>query len=256
MTERVQKILSQWGIASRRQGEKMILSGRVQVNGTVAYLGQKADPDHDLIEVDGKVIHRTSRPQSIYLLLNKPVGVVSTCKDTGGRPTVLDLLPPKLRQGKGIHPVGRLDFHSTGALLLTNDGGLTLALTHPRYHLRKTYQVWVKGNVSPSILTAWGEGIILEGKKTLPAEVKILQKRGAETLLEIVLIEGRNRQIRKVASAFSLTVVSLHRIAIGEITLDLPNQPLLPGKYRCLEDFELEYLIALKINFSRKYKWA
>ena len=245
MAERVQKILSQWGIASRRQGEKMILSGRVQVNGTVAHLGQKADPDRDLIEVDGTVIHRASRPQSIYLLLNKPVGVVSTCKDTGDRPTVLDLLPPKLRQGKGIHPVGRLDFQSTGALLLTNDGDLTLALTHPRYHLPKTYQVWVKGNISPSILKAWRQGIMLEEKKTFPANVKVLERGREKTLLEIVLFEGRNRQIRRVASQLGLTVVSLHRTAIGKIKLQLQNKLLLPGKYRPLEDFELEYLVSL-----------
>ena len=126
MLERVQKILSQWGVASRRRAEDMILARRVKLNGKIVTLGDKADPSCDRLEVDGKLIQPNKRPKLIYILLNKPVGVVSTCDDPQNRSIVLDLLPKKLTQGTGIHPVGRLDFNSSGALLLTNDGDLTL----------------------------------------------------------------------------------------------------------------------------------
>ena len=249
---RLQKVLSQWGIASRRQAEKMILLGRVEVNGNIAHLGQKVNPHRDRIEVDGKIIKPEERPSSIYLLLNKPLGVVSTCKDTKNRPTVLDLLPPKLRQGQGIHPVGRLDAQSTGALLLVNDGSLTLTLTHPRYHLPKTYHVWVQGKPTKSLLETWRNGIILDGTKTLPAQVRPLKQRPGETLLEIVLREGRNRQIRRVASQLGLRVVSLHRISIGPIKLQLPGEPLLSGQYRPLKDFELDFLVSRRGTEARR----
>lgn len=248
MAERVQKILSQWGVASRRQAEKMILAGRVRLNGNIVQLGQKADPAKDRLEVDGKQIKPSLRPPSIYILLNKPTGVVCTCSDPQNRPTVLDLLPREFRQGQGIHPVGRLDADSTGALLLTNDGQFTLNLTHPRYHLAKTYQVWVKGHPSKEVLQMWRKGIVLFGKKTLPAGIKILKRRQDRTLLEIVLNEGRNRQIRRIAQYFGFEVLELHRTAIGPIKLQSRNQPgLLSGQYRFLTDQEI---MALKTKIS------
>ncbi len=243
MTERVQKILSQWGIASRRQAEQMILAGRVRLNGSLAHLGQKADPNTDRLEVDGRAITPANRPQLIYILLNKPAGVVSTCRDPRNRSTVLDLLPVELKQGQGIHPVGRLDAESTGALLLTNDGALTLSLTHPRYHLPKTYRVWVRGHPPESVLELWRQGVILSGKKTLPAQVKVLKLRSQQTLLQVVLTEGRNRQIRRLAKQLGFEVLKLHRTAIGSIQLQLPNEPGLPsGHYRFLKDFEIHFL--------------
>ncbi|PSO57904.1 MAG: pseudouridine synthase [Cyanobacteria bacterium QS_7_48_42] len=243
MTERVQKILSQWGIASRRQAEQMILAGRVQLNGSVVRLGQKADSTIDQLEVDGLPIKSGSRPQLVYLLLNKPAGVVSTCSDPRKRPTVIDLLSPKLRNGQGIHPVGRLDTQTTGALLLTNDGALTMHLTHPRYHLPKTYHVWVQNNPSESVLEKWRQGVVLAGKKTLPARVKVLKRHSNKTLLEIVLTEGRNRQIRRVAEQLGFKVIKLHRTAIGSIPLQPPDEPVLhPGKYRFLKDGEIRSL--------------
>lgn len=165
MAERIQKLLSQWGIASRRHAEEMILAGRVSVNGKVANLGDKADPQQDFLSVDGKQIKADNRPRDIYLLVNKPRDVLSTCDDPRGRKTVLDLLPQDLQRGKGLHPVGRLDRNSTGALLLTNDGELTLRLTHPRYHLPKTYDVWLEGNPSDEDLEKWRSGMMLDGKK-------------------------------------------------------------------------------------------
>ncbi len=241
--ERLQKILAQWGIASRRLAEQMIVAGRVRVNGNIARLGQKANPDRDLIEVDGVPVKPTDRPACVYLLLNKPAGVVSTCRDPRARSKVLDLLPPKLRYGQGIHPVGRLDADSTGALLLTNNGKLTFCLTHPRHSIAKTYQVWVRGDPPETILQAWREGIILSGRKTLPAKVRILDRAGDQTLLEIILSEGRNRQIRRIAEQLGYPVVRLHRTAIGPILLQQPGSPILPpGCYRPLEDAEIIFL--------------
>ncbi len=243
MVERVQKILSQWGIASRRQAEQMILDRRVRLNGEIVSLGSKVDPNLDRLEVDGKLIQPANRPEFIYILLNKPIGVVSTCHDPQHRTTVLDLLPENLRQGQGIHPVGRLDIDSTGALLLTNDGALTLSLTHPRYHLAKTYRVWIDGCPSESIIQKWRDGIMLEGKKTLPARVKVLKRRDRHSLLEVILIEGRNRQIRRIVQQLGFEVLKLHRTAIGSIQLNRGDRSSLPsGGYRFLTDFEIRFL--------------
>jgi 23S rRNA pseudouridine2605 synthase len=239
MDERLQKILSQWGVASRRQAEQLILDGRVRLNGNVVQLGQKANPELDQIEVDGRLISAGDRPQPIYLLLNKPAGVVSTCSDPWKRTTVLDLLPAELRKQQGIHSVGRLDADSTGALLLTNDGLLTFYLTHPRHQVSKTYHVWVQGSPPESVLEAWRQGVILAGRKTLPAQVRVLTPgKHAQTCLEIMLKEGRNRQIRRVAEQLGYPVVRLHRIAIGPIHL----QQLPSGHYRSLKDFEVNFL--------------
>lgn len=248
MEVRLQKILSQWGVASRRQAEDMIRQSRVQINGVDAQIGQKVDPQRDTITVDGKPITTIERPALIYLLLNKPVGVVSTCDDPQGRLTVLDLLPERLRAGQGIHPVGRLDVDSTGALILTNDGELTYWLTHPRHSIPKTYRVLVQGHPSETVLKTWQQGVILDGRKTRPAKVRVLKRLSEQTSLEIILKEGRNRQIRRVAEQLGYPVIKLHRTAIGSIKLHLPGQPLLPeGSCRSLEDFEIRNLhLAIK----------
>lgn len=243
MTERVQKILSQWGIASRRQAEQMILEGRVKLNGTIAELGQKADPTIDHVEVDGQLIQPIDRPNLLYFLLNKPAGIVSTCHDPSHRRTVLELFPKAIRQGQGLHPIGRLDVESTGALLLTNDGALTHYLTHPRHHIAKTYEVEVAGDLSASALKQWREGILLDDRKTLPAIVNVLHRTSSGTLLRVVLREGRNRQIRRVAEQLGYPVIRLHRTAIGEIQIQSPGKPVLTlGQYRPLEDFEIRLL--------------
>jgi pseudouridine synthase len=242
-TARLQKILSQWGIASRRRAEQLILAGRVRVNGAVATLGQTAEPTTDRIEVDGKLITVQGRPEPVYLLLNKPVGVVSTCFDPQGRPTVLELLPPQLRECEGIHPVGRLDIESSGALLLTNDGELTFQLTHPRHSISKTYLVWVRGQISNSVLDAWRNGIDLDGKYTLPAQVTALKHQDHHTLLEVVLTEGRNRQIRRVATQLGHPVSDLHRTKIGNISIE-GNSSMEIGSHRELRQVELQSLQA------------
>ncbi|WP_009632382.1 pseudouridine synthase [Synechocystis sp. PCC 7509] len=260
MEERLQKILSQWGIASRRQAEALIVAGRVRCNGEVVSLGAKADLEIDKICVDGKLLQPLFRPQLIYLLLNKPKGVVSTCNDPQGRKTVIDLLPKNLQIGTGIHPVGRLDTDSTGALILTNDGELTNKLTHPRHSIPKTYQVWVKGHPPETVLQQWRQGIILAGRKTRNCSLRIIaneQNSVQTTCLEIILKEGRNRQIRRIAELLGYPVISLHRTAIGTIGLQPSievesvggNPPkgllhaLLPkGCYRYLKDSEIYFL--------------
>jgi 23S rRNA pseudouridine2605 synthase len=240
MKERVQKILAHWGIASRREAERLIVAGRVRLNGRPVALGEKADLRRDRLEVDGRPLRLKERPESVYLLLHKPLGVVSTCHDPQGRKTVIDLLPPKLRHGCGIHPVGRLDADSSGALLLTNDGAWTQVIAHPRAHLPKTYQVWVAGHPSESVLQAWRQGIELLDKKTLPAEVEVLTSRRDRALLQVILCEGRNRQIRLVARELGLDVLRLHRTAIGSLQLQPPHQPMLPrGAVRDLTTSEI-----------------
>ncbi len=246
MEVRLQKLLSQWGVASRRQAEQLILAGQVQLNGHTAELGQKADPDQDQITLNGQILNPTDRPQQLYLLVNKPKGVVSTCKDPQHRPTVLDLLPKTYQQGQGLHPVGRLDVASTGALLLTNDGQLTFALTHPRFHIAKTYQVWLEGCPPPEILARWRQGIRLDDRKTLPAQVEILKPYQSQTnsiCLEVILQEGRNRQIRRIAELLGYPVRKLHRTQIGSISLRSPSGKLLPqGRYRSLTSSEMKSL--------------
>ena len=243
MPERVQKVLSQWGIASRRKAEKMILEGRIQINGKTANLGDKADLAVDTLHVDGKIIQASDRPQFIYLLLNKPTGVVSTCSDPQNRSTVIDLLSQDLKQGTGIHPVGRLDFASSGALILTNDGKLTLSLTHPRYHLPKTYHVELDCSPKRKDLVMWRKGVMLEGKKTLPAKVELIKSDTSKKTISIVLTEGRNRQIRRVAEKLGYRVKKLHRVAIGSISLNsLGKNTLSQGKYRHLQKTEIDFL--------------
>jgi len=243
MEARLQKVISQWGIASRRQAEEMIKLERVRVNGVLAQLGQKVNPDTDNITVDGKTISASKRPVLIYLLMNKPRGVVSTCYDPQARQTVLDLLPEKLHSGTGIHPVGRLDGDSTGALILTNDGDLTFRLTHPRHNIPKTYRVLVKGHPPQQALQMWREGIFLDNRKTRAAEVKLIKRLVEKSCLEIILKEGRNRQIRRVAQKLGYPVIQLHRTAIGSIQLQLPNNEYLSeGSFRYLTAKEVLYL--------------
>lgn len=234
--ERLQKLMAAAGFCSRRRGEELLRQGRVRVNGRPAGLGDQADLGRDRIEVDGRPLQAAAAP--LTLLLNKPVGVLCTCHDPHGRPTVLDLLPPELRRGQGLHPVGRLDADSRGALLLSNDGDLTLRLTHPRYGHRRTYRVWVRGVPDTAGLQAWRAGVPLDGKPSQPVQLRLLERDGDAALLELQMGEGRNRQIRRTAALLGHPVLDLQRTAIGPWSLaELPE-----GRWRRLQPQELSAL--------------
>jgi len=227
---RLQKILAAAGLASRRQAEIWIREGRVTLNGRVVReLGTRADPTKDSIRIDGKRIGHAER--MVCLLLNKPRGFLSTCADPQKRPTVLDLIPSVRER---VYPVGRLDFNSEGLLLLTNDGELALAVTHPRNQCRKTYRVKVRGVPSEEVLGRVGRGIVLEGRRTLPARVRKIRSE-ANTWLEISLTEGRKNQIRQVFQRVGHPVLKLRRIAIGAIS----DRGLAPGAWRPLTEEEI-----------------
>ena len=232
--ERVQKLLARAGVASRRDSEKLILQGRVTVNGQPAQLGTKADLATDTVAVDGKPIRLGTH--SHYLALHKPAGVISSRRDPEGRPTVMDLIPRHLRQL--VYPVGRLDADSEGLLLLFDDGELAHALTHPRFHAPKHYQVLAAGNVGPSALAQLRKGIALADGPSAPAHVKVLERFADATVLEMTLHEGRKRQIRRMLEAVGHPVRRLVRVAIAGVELgDLPS-----GQWRELTAAEIARL--------------
>jgi 23S rRNA pseudouridine2605 synthase len=233
--ERIQKLLAQAGYGSRRACEEFLTGHRVTVNGQVVELGAKADPIRDVIKVDGKRVHFESK--RIYLALNKPIGVVTTNADEFGRKTVRDLIP---LEGH-LFPVGRLDADSEGLVLLTNDGDLANALTHPRYEHEKEYRVLVEGEPSASTLKAWRHGVLLEGQMTAPAKVEVTGAGRGQTWLRVVMHEGRKRQIREVAGMLGHHVKYLQRVRIGPIRL----LNVKPGEWRYLSASEIKLLQGL-----------
>jgi len=228
--ERLQKILSQAGVSSRRQAEKYILEGRVSVNGTpVVELGSKADLERDHIKVDGRLIHAPRH--QIYLALYKPNNTVTTVSDPQHRATVMDLLRGVKER---VYPVGRLDYHSEGLLLLTNDGELANAITSASTHLAKTYVVKANGALSADQEQKFREGVPLSGRRTLPAGLRLIRS-AANPWYEVRLYEGRNNQIRMMFKHFGRLVEKLRRVSIGPIELG----PLKPGQFRHLTAEEL-----------------
>jgi 23S rRNA pseudouridine2605 synthase len=227
---RLQKVLAQVGLGSRRVCEEMIADGRVTVDGVVAELGRRVDPDTARIAVDG--VGLSVRPGLVTYLLNKPAGVVSTASDPSGRPTVVDLVPAEPR----VHPVGRLDADSEGLLLLTNDGDLTYRLTHPRFGVEKEYLVAVQGRLRPVEVRRLREGVTLEDGITAPARVALVEPGVAR----ITIHEGRNRQVRRMCAAVGHPVERLVRIRIGPLT----DRSLAPGEWRPLTFTELRSLAA------------
>ena len=235
--DRLQKILSQAGVASRRASEQLMRDGRVSVNGkTVRELGTKADPAADDIRVDGRRIKLPERHR--YLLLNKPRGYVTTRTDPQKRPTVLDLVDVR----EYIYPVGRLDFDSEGLLILTNDGELAARLTHPRHGVERVYEARVLGVPDAHDLRRLSRGIIIDGRRTSQARVELLpgKREGAQATLRLAIHEGRNRQVRKMCEAIGHPVDHLRRVAIGPIRDRRRN----PGKYRDLTSDEVSRLRA------------
>lgn len=233
MKERIQKVLAQAGLCSRRAAEEMIRQGRITIDGRRAELGEQADPARQKIAVDGKPV--AAAEKKVYLMLNKPRGYVSTAHDERGRKTVTDLVRGC---GARVYPVGRLDYDSEGLLLMTNDGALTQKLTHPSHEIGKTYQVTVRGDLSR--VPALGQPMKIDGYEIAPATVFILSQQDEHTArLSMIIHEGRNRQIRKMCEQVGLDVRRLKRLAVGDLTLD---RGLAPGKWRELTEGEVAYL--------------
>lgn len=231
---RLHKFLAQAGVASRREAERLIQGGSVEVNGrVVTTLGERLDPERDTVRVGGRRVAAPGR--RVAYLLFKPRGTITTASDPQGRPTVLDLL----RGVPGrLYPVGRLDFWSEGLLILTNDGDLALRLTHPRHHVPKTYRVKVKGQVSGTDLETLRRGMVLDGRRTLPVRVAPVSGQ-TNTWLEVVLNEGRRNQIRRMFQKLGHPVLKLRRIAIGS----LRDRHLKPGEWRPLTTEEIRRLM-------------
>lgn len=251
MQERLQKLMSQANIASRRESENIIRAGKVKVNGNVAKLGDKADPQKDRIEVNGRLLTFHQSDKHIYIALNKPRGIISSTEDElgQGRRTVRDLinLPGHL------YPVGRLDKQSEGLMLMTNDGNLAHQLTHPRYGHEKTYQVEVEGQILSETLEKWRNGVMLDESMTAPVKITVLEEHAAYTRLEIVMREGRKRQIRRIAADLEHPVRKLVRIRIGPLQLGT----LKLGKWRHLRPNEIAALKqAIKTKAENKKKKA
>lgn len=232
MTERLQKILSARGVASRRRAEELITAGRVTCNGHICQLGESADPDKDEICVDGKPL--PSPAEYTYILLNKPRGYVTTLSDEKGRPNAAQLVADC---GVRVYPVGRLDMDSEGLLLFTNDGDFANKLMHPKHMIEKTYHVWVKG-FSAEKIELLKRPVELDGYRIQPPGIKLLRDQGDQAQLEVVIHEGRNRQIRRMCQMAGLQVVRLQRRQEG--SLRLGSLPL--GKWRHLTEGEVEAL--------------
>lgn len=231
---RLQKYLSEAGIASRRKAEELIEAGLVKVNGRVAKIGDKLDPKKDLVSVRGRKVERV-RPRNVYIMLNKPRGYITTMSDDRGRKCVAELV--KNVEGR-VYPVGRLDKDSEGLLLFTNDGEFANSLMHPSSRVSKTYRVTVRPGITDEQREQLSEGIMLDGRKTQPAIVKVLLEEPERTILEIILYEGRNRQIRRMLEEVGIETARLKRVAVGKLKLGM----LELGKWRALTMDEVKYL--------------
>lgn len=236
MEERLQKYLAECGIASRRKCEEYIKQGKVQVNGkTITELGVKVNPEKDKITFEGKNVKQEER--KVYILLNKPIGYVTTSDEQFGRDKVLDLVKVRER----VVPVGRLDMYTSGALILTNDGDFVYKVTHPKHEITKTYTVTVKGIIKNEEVEQLRKGVKIDDYTTRPAKVKILKTDEEKDIsrLEITIHEGKNRQVRRMCESVGRRVIALHRSKIGNIGV----KDIELGKWRYLKDFEVKTLI-------------
>ena len=226
MQQRLQKVLARAGVASRRKAEELIREGKVRVDGrVVTEMGVKVDPDVQAIECDGMPVARQEK--KVYILLHKPAGYLSTVSDPQGRPIVTGLLQNIKER---VYPVGRLDLDTEGALILTNDGELAQKILHPSHEVKRTYVAKVKGHPAKKKLDDLSRGIVLEGRKTWPADLEVLHTESKAATIRIVIHEGRKRQVRKMFEAIGHPVLQLKRVAYGQLKLG----GLAPGKYRFL----------------------
>ena len=237
---RINKYIASCGVASRRKAEEIILDRRVKVNGEiVSELSFNIDENKDIVEIDGKVISLSEN--HVYIVLNKPEGYITTVKDQFDRPSVLDLVTDIKER---VYPIGRLDYETSGLLILTNDGDLTYKLTHPKHEIDKTYVALVKGQPTYEELKNFRDGLEIEDYKTAPAKIRVVDVNEEKNYskCEIKIHEGRNRQVRKMCKAINHPVLRLRRIAMGEIRL----KGLKVGEYRHLTKEEIEYLKCIK----------
>ena len=233
---RLQKYIAMCGTASRRKAEEMIASGRVKVNGEkVTEQGVKVEVGADKVTVDGKDISIVSK--KYYIMLNKPVGYVSTVSDEAGRPTVVDLIREEVKTR--IFPVGRLDYDTEGLLLLTNDGDFSYRVTHPKFEMNKTYIALVGSGLTVTGINKLRRGVVIDGFKTSPAEVELLDAEQGKSVVKITIHEGKNRQVRKMFEAVGVKVKELRRVSIGKV--ELGNLPY--GRWRHLTSHEIKYLL-------------
>lgn len=228
--------MAEQGVASRRKSEDLIRAGKVKINGHVAEIGMKINPRKDLVTVGKQKLTNVKNRKMVYVMLNKPRGYVTTVSDELGRKTVMDLLPDF---GCRIYPVGRLDKDSEGLLLLTNDGSFTNCMTHPSHEYAKVYRVTVRPAVNDDILFNLRNGIEIDGRMTAPCEVTVLTEEENRVVLEFILHEGRNRQIRKMCESQGLEVARLKRISIGPVKLGMLKQ----GDYRELTEQDVKKLL-------------
>lgn len=239
---RLQKYLSMCAVASRRKAEELIAQGKVKVNGKVAQIGDKISPKHDTVTVSGRKI--VGSRKHYYIMLHKPRGYITTMDDEMGRKCVAELVRDV---GARVYPVGRLDKDSEGLLLMTNDGEFANHMTHPSKHIPKTYRVTVRSDVTEDMLTAFATGMEIDGRITAPADAHIIEKQDNRVVMEIVLYEGRNRQIRKMCESLGLEVARLKRTSMGSLKLGM----LPPGKWRELKEDEVHKLMVssgMKVN--------
>lgn len=238
MEMRLNKFLARAGVCSRRDADRMIVEGRIRVNGRIVQeLGQKIDAARDIVVADGRTV-RPEADRPLFVLLNKPAGPVVSVKDPLGRPTVMDLLP---KLAARVYPVGRLDADTEGALLLTNEGEIAHRLTHPRYEVPKVYEAVVEGRTTEEDLDKVRRGLFLEGRRTAPAKVRILRRGSDWTLVGLEIHEGRKREIRKLLEAVGHRVRKLRRVAFAGLTLE----GLKPGHWRYLKRSEIDRLRSL-----------
>lgn len=225
-------MLAAAGVCSRRRAETLIIEGRVAVNGqTISLLGTQVDPEHDTVTVDGVPVRLAAKRT---LMLHKPAGFITTRSDPNARDTVMHLVPDV----PGLHPIGRLDKDTTGLLLFTNDGALTYALTHPKHVVEKTYRAWVEGTPNDAALARLRSGVELDDGLTAPATVRCAQTRAGKTEVELIIHEGRKRQVRRMLFAVGFPVLALARVRVGPLSLDdLPE-----GRWRDLTDAEVDAL--------------
>jgi 23S rRNA pseudouridine2605 synthase len=233
--DRIQKVLSDNGILSRRKAEDAIRAGRVKINGHPALIGQKVNPRRDVISVDGEAIRLRAKKSRLYIMLHKPRGYVTTTSDELGRQCVTELVenaPDK------VYPIGRLDKNSEGLLLFTNDGEFANTIMHPSNNISKTYRATVRPDATEKQLIDLSAGVVLDGRRTLPAAVHVLQREPGRAVLQITIHEGRNRQVRRMCEAVGLTVARLKRTSVGPVKLGM----LKPGAWRELTPLELNGL--------------